>query len=306
MHAGHRPARVYVLLFIGLVSFSASPILIKFATDVPPLTIAAWRTIFSVLFLLPFALRTAIPELRGLDRTGLALTALAGIFLGVHFILWIESLYFTSVASAATLVSASPVFLAILGYILLKERLKYATIVAIIIAIVGSVLVGLGDAGHPGQQVNPLLGNALALVAALLVSLYLIIGRLVRQRLSWLTYVFGLYTTVMIVVVGIAILGGAPFFGLEPRIYLICALIALLPQIIGHGSFNYAVKYFDAAFLGLLSLTEPVGGSLLAYFFFVERPSLLAALGLVIVLSGLSVGILAQRDAKRSSLPATD
>lgn len=306
MQDGHRPARVYVLLFIGLVSFSASPILIKFATDVPPLTIAAWRTIFSVLFLLPFAVRRAIPELRSLDRTGLALIALAGLFLGVHFVLWIESLYFTSVASAATLVSASPIFLAILGYVLLRERLKSATIIAIFIAVAGTIVVGLGDAGHPGQQVNPLLGNALALVAAVLVSLYLIIGRLLRQRLSWLTYVFGLYTTVMLVVVALAIIGETPFFGLEPRIYLICALIALLPQIIGHGSFNYAVKYFDAAFLGLLSLTEPIGGSILAYFFFAEKPSLVAAMGLIVVLSGLTVGILAQRDSKRTALPATD
>ena len=306
MQHGSRPKRVYGLLVLGLVCFSASPILIKYATDAPPLTVAAWRSIFSVLFLLPFAVRSAIPTLLQLDRKAISLIGLGGVFLGIHFVLWIESLYFTSVASAATLVSASPIFIAILGYLLLKERLRHATIIAIAVAVVGTVAIGFGDAGGSGQQVNPPLGNALALSAALLVSLYLIIGRSLRQRMSWLAYVFGLYVVVMIVIVAIALIGGAPLFGLPAHIYGICALIALLPQIIGHGTFNYAIKYFDAAFLGLLSLTEPVGGSILAFFLFHEKPSVLSAVGLVVVLVGLSVGILGQRNGKRTPVPATD
>ncbi|NND71269.1 MAG: DMT family transporter [Rhodothermales bacterium] len=295
MEKTRRPARVYALLALGLLSISISPILIKYSTDAPALSVAAWRTIFAFLFLLPFSVRSAIPQLRSLDRTGILLTVIAGVFLGAHFTFWIESLYYTSVASAATLVSLSPLFLAILGFVLLGERLRRLSVFAIFVAVGGAIIIGLGDTSAGSPQANPLLGNALAFVAAFLVSLYLLIGRAVRKRLSWLPYVFGMYTVVMIVIVGAALIGGAPLLGLSTKTYVLCALMGLIPQIIGHGSFNYAVKYFDASFLGLLTLFEPVAGSVYAFILFSEIPLPLSAVGLITVLVGLVLGIMAQR-----------
>ena len=290
-----RPILVYPLISAGLISFAFSPILIRFATEVPALTLAVWRTLFSVAMLAPFALRSVGAEVRKFSPRDIRLVLVAGVLLALHFVAWISSLYHTSVASASVLVSLSPIFLAILGLVVLKEKLANRTVIAIFLAVGGSILIGVGDHGAAGQiGGNPLLGNALATGAAFFVSCYLLVGRVMRQTTSWLAYVFCMYSVVAVVVLAIALASGAPLFGFDARIYLLCALMALGPQILGHGSFNYALKYLPAALLGLLSLTEPVGGSVLAYFLFDELPTRLGSIGMVIVLLSV-VGALMPR-----------
>ncbi len=295
---GERPILLYPLLMAGLTSFAFSPILIRFATDVPALTLATWRTLFAVAMLAPFAVRSIGEEVREFKARDIRLILVAGVLLALHFVVWISSLYHTSVASASVLVSLSPIFLAVLGMVVLKERLTRRTVVAIILAFAGSILIGVGDGTSVGPiGGNPLLGNAMATLAAFLVSCYLLVGRVMRQRTSWLAYVFCMYSVVAVVILVIAIISGAPLVGFEPRIYVLCALMALGPQIIGHGSFNYALKYFPAALLGLLSLTEPIGGSVLAYLLFGEAPSVLGFAGMVVVLLSIAGALLPRTQA---------
>ncbi|MEX0748300.1 MAG: DMT family transporter, partial [Rhodothermales bacterium] len=143
----------------------------------------------------------------------------------------------------------------------------------------------------------------LALTASLLFSVYLLMGRVVRQKTSWLAYVFPLYTVAALTVLTIALVQGVPILGFKPEFYLLCAAMALGPQVLGHGSFNYAIRYLPAAVLGLLSLVEPVGASVLAYFIFQEVPSMPALAGMVIVLGAISVAIV---NRKRPTVPASD
>jgi drug/metabolite transporter (DMT)-like permease len=132
-------------------------------------------------------------------------------------------------------------------------------------------------------------GNSLALGAALLVSLYLLIGRVVRQKVSWLAYVTPLYA----VAAGTALLAawaiGVPLFGYSWQFYGLCAALALGPQVLGHGSFNYALQYVSAAIVGMLALLEPVGASILAYFLFEEVPPPTSIGGMIVVLAAVAV-----------------
>lgn len=293
------PVKVVVFVFIGLLSFGFSPILIRFAEDGPGVAIAVWRTVFAAALLAPIALPKVVPAVRQFSRRERALILASGIFLGIHFIAWINSLYFTSVASASVLVTSSPIFIAILGYLFLNERLTRRTAVAIGLAICGSVLLSWGDYGD-GQMPNALLGNSLAFFAAILVSFYMIIGRYVRRRVSWLTYVFPLYTIVAVTTLTGAFLFDVPLLGYDWSFYGWCALMAIGPQIIGHGSFNYALGYLPAVLLGILTLTEPIIASVLAYFLFGEVPKVLAGVGMVIVLIGVTIAIV-QKDKKQIS-----
>ena len=217
----------------------------------------------------------------------------AGVALGFHFITWIESLYLTSVASASVLVSTSPIFLAVLGFFLLKERITNWFILALILAVVGAVCIGIGDFSQPvvdGR--HPWLGNGLATTAALLVSIYLLIGRIVRQKVSWTVYVFPLYVVVALTCLAVAAIEGVPLFGYSWQLYGLFVVMAIFPQIFGHGSFNLAVKYYKAALLGILTLTEPVGASIIAYFLFGEIPGWLAIIGMIIVLAAICIVML--------------
>ncbi|MDX1420773.1 MAG: DMT family transporter [Rubricoccaceae bacterium] len=284
---------MWLVLAAGLSVLGSSAILIRFASEAPGLVVAVWRTVFAVLLLAPVAWPKAAPALRRLPGRDLALIGAAGVLLGLHFILWIESLYHTSVASASVLVTTSPLFIAALGYLVLRERLRRRTVLAIGTAVIGGALIGLADA-QAGVFPRAGLGNTLALLAALLFSVYILIGRAVRQRMEFLAYLFPLYgVAAMTCVVG-ALLRGVPLVPSWPVLGL-CLLMALGPQLLGHGAFNYAVRYLPAALLGLLSLTEPIVASLLALMLFGEAPAPLALLGIGIVLLSIAVVFVRRR-----------
>lgn len=282
------------MLLVGLFSISVSAILIRWASgEAPAEALAVWRTIFASLILLPFSLVKARKEIFALTAREKVLIGVSGVFLGLHFVFWIGSLYHTSVASASVLVSLSPIFLATIGYLVLKEKPTNREIWAIIIATAGTILLGLTDQ-HVGEGSgpNPLKGNSMALFAALLVSVYLLIGRIVRQNRSWLAYVGPLYVVTALTTLGYALMNDTQLLGFGWNTYGLCLMMALIPQLLGHGSLNYAVRFLPAATIGLASLFEPIGASLLAFFIFGEAPSLMGIFAMSIILASVSVAIL--------------
>ena len=293
--ASNRPALLYVALGLGVISFTFSPILVRWASEAPGQAVAVWRTAFAVLLLAPAAWWRIGSAVRSFSMPDVLLITGAGILLGVHFIAWIGSLYHTTVASASVLVTTSPIFLVVLGYLVLDERLSWSTVVAIMISVGGAVLIGWGDAQGVGVGPNPLWGNSLALAASLFASLYLLIGRVVRQQVDWLAYVFPLYAVAALTTLGAAWWQGVPLWGYNAEFYGLCLLMAIGPQILGHGSFNYALHYLPAALVGMLALLEPVGSSALAVVLFGEVPSGLAIAGMCTVLAAVAAVVWTER-----------
>ncbi len=294
------PPRIYVVLTLGVISFAFAPILVRWAGDVPGIAIAVWRTVTAAVVLLPAAALRIGPEVRRFTRRDVGLILGAGVFLGLHFIAWIESLYHTTVASASVLVTTSPLILAVLGYLVLRERLSRTTVAAIGTAVGGAALIGWADAGTVALGRGALWGNSLALAGAVLVSLYLLIGRVVRQKVSWLAYVTPLYAVAALTALCAAAAKGVPLLGYSWRFYALCAGLAIGPQVLGHGSFNYALQYVPAAIVGLLALLEPVGASVLAYVFFGEVPPPVSIVGMGIVMGAVAVVV---RRRKTASAP---
>lgn len=284
------PVRVYVVLSLGVLSFTLAPILVRLAGDVPGIAIAVWRTVTAAGVLVPGLLRRPTrKELRRFSGRDIMFIIAGGLFLGLHFIAWIESLYHTTVASASVFVTSSPILLAGLAYVLLGERLSQETVLAIFTAVCGAALIGWADAGSITLGKGALWGNSLALGAAVLVSFYLLIGRVVRQRVSWWAYVMPLYTVAAVTALLAAVIRGTPLLGYSWEFYALCAALALGPQVLGHGSFNYALQYVSAAVVGMLALLEPVGASLFAYLLFDETPPVLSVVGMVVVLAAVAV-----------------
>ncbi|MEO0560115.1 MAG: DMT family transporter [Bacteroidota bacterium] len=289
------PRHVVALLTLGLIVIGISPLLIRFAGDTPALAIAAWRTMFVAVIMLPIAWTTKREEIQQLTRREWGLVGAAGVFLSGHFMMWIGSVQLTTVASASVLVAMAPVFIAILGALFLRERPTRRTTLAILAAVFGAVLIGIGEASPRETALpNPMLGNALALTAALLVSVYLLIGRSVRQRTSFVTYfallstVAALTTLATCLALGVELIHPLPMLGLF-------LLMGLGPGLLGHGSFNLALAYFSAAFLGLLSLAEPVIATFGALVLFKEVPSALTLVGAVIVLAAIATVVRGDR-----------
>ena len=284
------PAAVWALVGVGLVAFGSSPILIRAAGDVPALALAAWRTATVALVLAPVALVQSRAEIRALPRRDLALVAGAGVLLGLHFMAWIVSVQLTSIASAAVLVTTTPVFIAVLGAVFLSERPAPRTAAGIAVAVVGAALIGLGEGTEAGVYPNPALGNALALGASVLMSVYLLIGRAVRQRVGFVTYFWTLNVAAAATCLAGCAVADVPL-SLPLPVAGLAVAMGLGPGLMGHGSFAGAVRYLPAALLGLLSLSEPILSSAGALVWFGEVPPPLAVVGMAVVLAAIAAVI---------------
>lgn len=281
------PARVWALVAAGLVAIGLSPILIRLAGDMPALTLAAWRTAAVSVAVAPLALRARErSEMAAFRPREWALVLASGVLLGAHFMGWIVSVQLTSVASASVLVTMSPIFIAVLGAVFLKERPSRRVATAIGVAVVGAVLIAQSE-GTGGSYPNPALGNALALGAALLISVYLLIGRAVRQRTSLWAYFFPLNVVACATCVVGCAAAGVPL-GLPLAAALLAVAMGLGPGLLGHGSFNYALGYLPAALIGLVSLSEPVIASVIALVAFGEMPSAVGVVGMAVVLAAIA------------------
>ncbi|HEY4717897.1 MAG TPA: DMT family transporter [Anaerolineales bacterium] len=293
-----------VLLF-GILAVSTASPLIRFAQlEVSSLVIAAYRMGISGLILLPLAVPRHNAELRRMTRGELALAALAGLLLALHFATWILSLEFTSVASSVVLVTTNPLWVALLAPIFLKERLSPPLLVGLLVALAGSSIVAISDSctqGATGLQCPPFSefiqgeafwGDLLALMGALAGAGYILIGRRLRPTLPLTPYIFLVYGFSALVLIGMAAGSGLPAFGFSVEIYGYLLLLALLPQLLGHSSFNWALAHLPASYVSIGLLGEPVGSTILAYFAFGEVPGWLKLGGAALILGGILIAIL--------------
>jgi drug/metabolite transporter (DMT)-like permease len=244
-------------------------------------------------------LRKHREEFLHLSRRQVGLIILSGMFLAFHFATWISSLQYTSVASSAVLVSTSPLWVALLAPIFLRERLTRLTGFGMVIALVGGTLVAMGETcafQNSGISCPPanvffqgqaIWGNLLALAGALTASAYLLVGRWLRSTLSLVVYITTVYGVAAIVLSIMAIFSGQPLGGFSWVTYLVFLGLALGPQLLGHTSINYGLRHLSAAFVSVALLGEPIGSTLLALVLLNEAPSLLEILGGVIILVGI-------------------
>lgn len=281
----------YAVLAIGVISVSTSAILVKVSTA-PSGVIAFYRMFFSVLFMLPVFLIKYVPELRLITRRDWLFSIAAGVFLAFHFILWFESLNYTSVASSTVLVTLQPLFAFIGTYFFFKEKFSWKAILSGLVAVIGSVIISWGDFKISGSA---LFGDMLALIACALVTAYLMFGQSVRKRLSLVTYTFVVYSISSITLFIYVLIRQEPLvpYGTSDWVYFI--LLALIPNLLGHTLFNWSLKWLSTSTISMAILFEPVGAAILAYYLLQEAVVWTQALGGAIVIGGVSLFLLDER-----------
>lgn len=282
----------YAALGLGVMIISSSSILIRYAQadGVSSLSIAAIRLALASVALTPFALASRAAELRALSRRDLLLAIAAGVLLAAHFVAWVSSLAYTSVADSTALVTTNPIWIAVASAVLFQERMRKMLIAAIGLTLCGGVFIFFAGSGASGAQPDPALGNTLALLGSFAVSGYLLIGRSLRRRLSLLAYIWLVYTSAAIALVVTALLAQAPLWGFSPAAWAFLFALALGPQLMGHTVFNWALKRVSATFIALAILGEPIGSAALALLLFDEGFSRLQIIGFVLLLCGIYLG----------------
>jgi drug/metabolite transporter (DMT)-like permease len=233
-------------------------------------------------------------ELRTLTRREWGYALGAGLLLALHFATWITSLAHTSVVASVALVTTHPIFVGLASHLLLRERLSRDMLAALVITIAGSVVIGLGDLG---KGTHRLWGDVLALLGAVAASGYFLIGRRLRARLSLLAYVFPVYCSAAVVLILVVLLSGLPVLPQRQETWLWLLLLALGPQILGHSSLNWALRYLSATYVTVAVLGEPIGATLLAWWLLGEQPSYWALAGGALILVGIAIASRAERSA---------
>jgi drug/metabolite transporter (DMT)-like permease len=277
--------RLYIFLPIGIVAISTASIFIKLC-DAPALIVATYRLMLASLMLSPLAYYKK--PWRGWERKALGWLFLSGLLLSLHFALWIASLKFTSVASSVVLVTTHPIFVGVGGLLFLKERLGLNLILGIALSVLGSGLIGYGDMGLSKQA---LMGDGLALLGAIAASGYLLVGRRMRKEQDLFSYIFSVYSTAGLILILFSLISQKHFFGYSSSTYLYLLLLALIPQLIGHTAFNWALKYLPVSMVAIAILGEPIGSTLLAYFILGEGLTVWKVLGGISIFAGILIAL---------------
>jgi drug/metabolite transporter (DMT)-like permease len=309
------PVSPIIAILFGILAVSTASIFIRFAQrETTSLVIAAWRLTVASLILVPVAASTHKRELASLQRNELLLALLSGIFLAAHFASWITSLQYTTVASSVVLVSTTPLWVALLSPFTIKEPIQKAVRIGLVLALVGVVVVGFNDSCTTASgafsctslgnflQDKAFVGDLLAVAGAFAGAGYLLIGRRLRAKMSLISYISLVYGMAAVVLVIIMLSTRENPFGYSPQIYLWLVLLAIIPQLIGHSTFNWALGYLSAAYVSITLLGEPIGSTILAYFFLHEVPSLVKLGGGVLILAGIYIASRAEA-GKQPELP---
>lgn len=275
----------YIPIMIGVFSVALSAIFVKMTSADSGVT-AFYRMLFSVLIMSPVFFLKYTHEIKKLSKRDWTFASIAGVFLSFHFILWFESLNYTSVASSTVLVTLQPLFAFAGTYFFFKEKVSIKTLIAGAIAIAGSVLIGYGDFKVSGSA---LYGDLLALIACALITAYLLFGQDVRKRLSLVTYTFVVYSVSTITLFFYILFKGESFGPYPTSEWMWFLLLAIIPNLLGHTLFNWALKWVSTNVISIAILFEPIGAAILAYFILGEYLSVSQIVGGSVVLAGITL-----------------
>ncbi len=256
----------------------------------PALALSFWRLAYATALLAPLTVPAMRRELPALDRRGRMELIAAGVFLALHFALWIGSLapsspYATSVAASAALVALHPVLVALAAPWLTGKPVPKGARAGIAVALAGAVVIALGDSSRGAHRVT---GDLLAFGGAVMGAGYFLLGSRLRARLSVFAYVGPVYLTAAVVLAAMAWATCTPL-GAGAREHGLFFAMALGPMVLGHGLLNWALGYLPAWAVSAVILAEPIASAVLVFAVLGETPPWTAGVGAVAVLAGLGL-----------------
>lgn len=274
-----------IMIVIGIMGISLSAIFVKYS-QAPSAVTAAYRLLWTVILMSPVVWGYGERRRELLETPGktVALCGCSGVFLALHFFTWFESLKHTTVASSTTIVCTEVIWVA-LGYCLfLKGKVAAKAAAAIAVTLGGSMLVAYSDSGTGGGH---LYGDILALLAAVFVACYTLMGQVARTTLSTTVYTYIVYMFSAAVLVALTVFQGYSFTGYGGSAAAVGLLLAVFSTILGHSIFSWCLKFFSPAFVSASKLCEPVVAAAFAAVLFGEIPARLQVIGGAVIIGGV-------------------
>jgi drug/metabolite transporter (DMT)-like permease len=275
----------YYIVALGVFSISLSPIITKFAQS-SSIVIAANRMLYTVILLTPFTIRPILKELIQIQKKTIYLNILSGVFLGFHFWSWIDSLQHTTVANSTILVNLHPIFILLISWIFLHERIDKISIISTLVAISGSLLLIYNSLFNLSLNLR---GDLMAVIGAVTVAVYLTIGSQIRKSVSTKTYTYVAYLVAFLTLLIISGFVGSNIFSYPKSDILVFLGLAIIPTLMGHSMFSMSMKYLSSHFISMAVLGEPIMATLWAFLIFNESVGIYQFAGGILILSGLAI-----------------
>lgn len=283
-----------VILLMGVVAISFSSILVKWSAA-PASILGMYRLLMTVIMLFPFLPWKNLKNVsKDINKRDWLLIFISGLFLGLHFLFWMDSLKYTTVASSMILTTLEPVFVMIGAYFIYKEKTNFFGILSILIAITGSIIIASGDIGLSSTA---LYGDLLSILGTLAVAIHMLAGQNLCRKISPLLYSFFVFLIGGIILFFYNIINRVSLIEYPVNDWWIFLLLALVPNIFGHALFNWLLKFVDATTISMAVLGEPIGAIILAYLLLGETTSLSQIIGGILSIIGVSM-FLKQKSSK--------
>lgn len=222
------------------------------------------------------------------SRRDLLLLALSSVVAGLDLLSNQWSVHHTSVANTAVLINLSPIFVLGLSWLFLHQRTTGLHLVAVAVAVAGSVLVVIGGATAPSFRPNHLLGDGLALLSALLYAVYLLLTKDLRARVPTSVVMIANSVFIAVMLAPVAVATSSPLVPATFGGWAVIVVYALVSQLLGHGLMTYALRVVDVNLASLSSLLRPIVAVVLGWLVLEEAIGFVQAVGGAVVLAGLA------------------
>ncbi|MCD6300874.1 MAG: EamA family transporter [Staphylothermus sp.] len=272
-------------VFIIWLSISSAGILVL-VSNAPGSVCAFWRLFISSLILLPIFIRRK-------QNIVTIYSILSGLFLSLHFVLWMESLYMIPVVISTVLVVSYPFYNLIIDYLVFKEKISVIQVIGLIIGF--SALLAFYHPDISGELNR--IGLIYAGLAGFFVSIYFAIGRYLRHNkgIDTINYTFPTYLSASLFALLYNLLRGIDIFSYPLRSYIAFIFLAIIPMMGGHTLMNYLLGKVKTSTITSIALAEPFGAGLLAYVIFNQTISVNQAVLASIVMASVFTIVLAEK-----------
>lgn len=279
----------YLLLLISILCVSTGSIFIRLSqTDANSLAIATYRLTFSGIILLIIAGSQLIREIARLDRKQHLLILLSGVFLALHFITWVTSLEYTSVAISTVLVTTTPIWVTFFSKLFLKLHVSVRFYIGLMLAMLGVGLIALNS--KLNENVS-FFGLFLAVAGAWMAAGYFVVNRELNKHMSTKTLVAVVYSVAALILLLVSLLARTQLGGFAMKTWVWLLLLAIIPQVLGHSGLNLSLRAIPTHIVTTALLAEPIFASIMAYLIFFEIPSKNTLAGAILILAGVLLAI---------------
>lgn len=272
-----------LMVFIGGCCIGLSPIGMRYGLDaLGPQAIALWRFLLALpfLFLLIVMIEKRLPVRPNM------FVVIGGICFGLYVGFWHWALTITTVANATFIIGLGNLGAGLTAWVFLKDRLTPAWMLSVMVALFGAAALSLGG----GSDTKAVLrGDLLAVIAAVMISFYVVASKVARRDLGGLDTIFWLTFFEALVAIPLVLAFNEAWLPADLSGFAAPLFLAIFIQVIGQGLIILGLGHTSAGIAGILVVVQPVVAAAVSWPLFNEPLAALQVVGAILILIGMVI-----------------